>query len=281
MSNDKFIFGDIEGVQEGDWYSNRKALSNAGIHAPSVHGIWGRQEKGVVSIVLSGGYEDDEDYGEEIIYTGEGGRKENESKQTFDQPFIRGNLALARNVDSGELVRVTRGSKHKSPHSPKQGYKYGGLYRVERYWSEIGKSGYLIYRYKLTKVEKTNTRRIKTTVSRIIRDTKISNKVKKIYNYQCQICGIQIKTKTNYYAEGAHIKPLGKPYNGDDLENNILCLCPNHHVMLDKGIISIDNNFNIIGIEGKLTVNKKHKINLNNLKYHFDYIYSDKPLNLK
>jgi len=37
--------------------------------------------------------------------------------------------------------------------SPVIGYKYGGLYRVVDNWDEIGKSGYLICRFKLVKEE--------------------------------------------------------------------------------------------------------------------------------
>ena len=60
-----------------------------------------------------------------------------------------------------------------------------------------------------------------------------------------------------------------RPHSGDDSITNILCLCPNHHVMLDKGGISISNEFKIIAAEnGSLNVDTKHKINLENFSYH-------------
>jgi len=49
------------------------------------------------SIVLSGGYVDDEDMGDVIIYTGEGGRDSNTGRQIADQQLALGNRALAEN----------------------------------------------------------------------------------------------------------------------------------------------------------------------------------------
>ncbi|HIM07355.1 MAG TPA: hypothetical protein EYG49_02290 [Gammaproteobacteria bacterium] len=117
--------------------------------------------------------------------------------------------------------------------------------------------------------EKKDKKRKKGTVLRIVRDTNISRKIKEIYNFKCQVCGTTIKTKSGLYAEGAHIKPLGKPHDGDDSTDNLLCLCPNHHVMFDKGGFSIMDNFEIIGgISGTVDVHQGHKINLENLQYH-------------
>lgn len=45
----------------------------AGLHRFTVHGIDGNGTEGVSPIVLSGGYGDDVDLGDEIIYTGHGG----------------------------------------------------------------------------------------------------------------------------------------------------------------------------------------------------------------
>lgn len=48
-------------------------------------GIHGRDSEGAYSIVLSGGYEDDVDNGEEFYYTGSGGRDLSGNKRTADQ----------------------------------------------------------------------------------------------------------------------------------------------------------------------------------------------------
>jgi len=106
-------------------------------------------------------------------------------------------------------------------------------------------------------------------VVRIVRDTKISRDIKKLYDGRCQICEVTIKTKSGNYSEGAHIRPLGRPHDGDDATDNLLSLCPNHHVMLDKGTISIGNDFVLIGDEtGSLIIHQQHKINRLNLEYH-------------
>ena len=47
------------------------------------------------SIVLSGGYIDDEDNGTLIVYTGEGGRDPEIGRQVKDQTLTGGNAALA------------------------------------------------------------------------------------------------------------------------------------------------------------------------------------------
>src|SRR5690606_32663337 len=92
-------------------------------------------------------------------------------------------------------------------------------------------------------------------ISRIIRETKISQGVKRLYKNTCQICGIRLITAVSSYSEAAHIKGLGKPHNGPDSFENILCLCPNHHTMLDLGMITITEDFQIIGFErAKLNV---------------------------
>ncbi len=62
--------------QVGSWWKFRAGVAAAGIHRPLVAGIHGREGSKTAknpiafSIVLSGGYEDDEDNGEEFIYTG-------------------------------------------------------------------------------------------------------------------------------------------------------------------------------------------------------------------
>ena len=59
------MFGDIPNVNAGDTFVSRQDLHNAGIHKGLMRGI----APNGTSIVLSGGYVDDEDLGSEIIYT--------------------------------------------------------------------------------------------------------------------------------------------------------------------------------------------------------------------
>jgi hypothetical protein len=85
--------------------------------------------------------------------------------------------------------------------------------------------------------------RVLTTVSRILRDTGLSNRVKVLHNYECQICGYTLLLADgSRYAEGHHVQPLGSPHNGPDVLGNIVCLCPNHHAACDLGAIALDAN---------------------------------------
>ena len=124
------IFGHIPGVKPGDTFPDRRSLSAAGVHRPTQAGISGSQYVGADSIVLSGGYEDDQDLGNVIIYTGHGGRDPATGQQVDHQNLTHGNQALALNVLTGNPVRVVRGGRHDSPYSPPSGYRYDGLYRV-------------------------------------------------------------------------------------------------------------------------------------------------------
>jgi putative restriction endonuclease len=241
------IFGHIPGYPVGSWLESRAALAEAGLHRPPVAEISGTESEGADSIVLSGGYEDDEDLGDEIVYTGHGGRDQDTGKQVANQKLNRGNLALAKSKLQGLPVRVIRGSTHKSYYTPSTGYRYDGLYRVEDYWQERGRAGYYIWRYRLVKIIEdeipTSSRDTEdsraystpqhqeTTILRIVHDTKQARRIKALYDYQCQVCGIRLKSNAGPYAEAAHIRPLGIPHNGSDSINNLLCLCPNHHVL--------------------------------------------------
>ena len=89
----KVQFGHIPGTKIGQLFKDRTALKNAGIHANTVKGIWGAGT-GACSIVLSGGYPDDKDFLEYIIYTGFGGQDPKTKKQIKNQEFIGGNKGL-------------------------------------------------------------------------------------------------------------------------------------------------------------------------------------------
>ena|SRR5271166_4945392 len=73
-------------------------------------------------------------------------------------------------------------------------------------------------------------------VSRLERDTEMVRLIKQIYDDQCQLCGKQLSSPdgTQHYSEGHHVKPLGDPHGGPDTPENILVVCPDHHVLLDN-----------------------------------------------
>jgi 5-methylcytosine-specific restriction enzyme A len=75
---------------------------------------------------------------------------------------------------------------------------------------------------------------------RLIRETITSKWVKYINEYKCQICGKTTHLGNSIlYAETHHLQPVGKPHNGPDVFENILCVCPKHHVLLDFCAISL------------------------------------------
>jgi len=258
------LFGHVPGYPEGSLFENRAELSKSRVHVPIQAGIAGSRTEGAESIVLSGGYEDDVDNGDTIVYTGHGGRDPSTGQQIRDQPFSRGNRALAFSKQNGIPVRVIRGFGHDSPYSPNSGYSYDGLYAVEDYWHEVGKSGFEVWRFRLVKIPQMTVPgqiiaeksadysvpdRRNVRVSRIIRDTAQARAVKALYKSRCQMCGTRLQCPAGPYAEAAHIRPLGAPHNGSDTRNNILCLCPNHHVLFDNGAISIAEDLSLIGME--------------------------------
>lgn len=86
-----------------------------------------------------------------------------------------------------------------------------------------------------------------TEVQRLIRDTAAARRIKDLYDGQCQTCGIRlIGADSRPRSQGAHLKPLAEPHRGPDVERNILCLCPNCHVRLDSGAISIGDDWSVI-----------------------------------
>ena len=279
------MFGNVEGVNVGDVFNSRQELREAGIHAPTMAGIWGAQE-GAYSIVLSGGYEDDIDELDYILYTGQGGQDVPGGKQVADQEFTKGNKGLQLSCQYQLPVRVSRG--YQIQNGPVSGYRYDGLYYVTKYERIRGKRGFYICRFHLqseTSLKELENKlsgnlknnyvspsRSSSTVNRLNRKVALSEKVKKMYDFKCQVCNIRLASPSGPIAIGAHIKPLGMPHNGPDVIENMLCLCPNHHDQFDYHSFYIEpETLTIIGLENfensRLTVDKKHKIEKDFLKY--------------
>ncbi|EPT04299.1 hypothetical protein FOMPIDRAFT_1157382 [Fomitopsis schrenkii] len=162
--HDPKVFGAIPGISVGTWWLTREECSKDAIHAPWVGGIAGGSE-GAYSVALSGGYEDDVDLGDAFTYTGAGGRDlkgtaENRknlrtapqsSHQSFDN---RCNRALKVSCETKNPVRVIRGFKLRSPYAPAEGYRYDGLYTVEKAWMEKGLNpgGWMVCKFALKRV---------------------------------------------------------------------------------------------------------------------------------
>jgi putative restriction endonuclease len=153
MAKQASIFGDLPGIREGHEFLNRLELSAAGVHRPTRAGIGARSGVGADSIVLSGMYEDDQDHGHVILYTGQGGRSSSSGEQVADQTLTGANLELVRSYTEQLPVRVTRRAVTSGGHF----FRYDGLYRITAYWQETGKSGHLVWRFRLEKLALTET----------------------------------------------------------------------------------------------------------------------------
>ncbi|GAA3120411.1 hypothetical protein GCM10010466_09190 [Planomonospora alba] len=107
------------------------------------------------------------------------------------------------------------------------------------------------------------------TTTRAIRDSLLSEQVKRAHDHHCQICGTRLALRQGFYAEGAHIRPLGRPHE----PGNLLCLCPNHHVLFDRGMITIQDDLTIVDMVsgnrlGTLRLAPNHEISPEHLTYH-------------
>ncbi|GLW12002.1 hypothetical protein Misp01_71300 [Microtetraspora sp. NBRC 13810] len=115
--------------------------------------------------------------------------------------------------------------------------------------------------------------RRKATIRKIIRDDALSQLIKTLHDHTCQICGTRLLLPHRPYAEGAHIRPLGNPHDGPDVAGNILCLCPNDHVLFDQGAITIQDDLTVINqltgeSRGLLRTIPGHDIDPRYLAYH-------------
>lgn len=293
MAKSASVFGPVPGIAPGHEFANRLELWGAGVHRQTQAGISARQGEGAESIVLSGGYEDDEDLDTVIIYTGRGGRSAESQQQVADQTLTGANRELARNVLTGLPVRVTR----KVTEAGRTFYRYAGLYRITSYWAETGKSGHRVWRFRLEQLVEEDVepsavapaadlftalepapsygpapRRLATTL-RLVRDTAVTRRVKVLHDYHCQVCGERLASPAGPYAEAAHIRPLGAPHHGPDVLANVLCLCPNHHVLFDLGSFGVADNGTLLGLPGQLRQHQQHLVAPEFLAYHRAHFY--------
>lgn len=103
---------------------------------------------------------------------------------------------------------------------------------------------------------------------RVLRDTELARKIKTLHKNICQLCGQTVTLKDGAtYSEAHHIKPLGSPHNGPDVAENIVVLCPNHHVMLDYGAIPLEAKA-LRSIQG-------HVIGNAYVTYHNEHVFNN------
>ncbi|MFG1854058.1 YDG/SRA domain-containing protein [Actinomadura geliboluensis] len=291
-------FGEILGQAEGKTYESREDVRLAKLHAHKQAGISGTAREGADAIVLNGGYPDDRDYGDLIIYTGHGGqdsRKQQIADQTLDDP---GNAGLVKSQLDSLPVRVIRGFEEDSPHAPEEGYRYDGLFRVVRHWFKTRPDGFQVCQFLMVKVGTASdvpdpeipsspaagsvlppqrsiepAGRTTTTVNRVNRRAEVVKNVKAWHDNRCQICDETVELPSGSSSDAAHIKALGVPHNGPDVESNVLCLCPNDHRRFDNGAVYLTDDLEVVdaltGAVGKrIRTHPAHKIDVEYVRYH-------------
>ncbi|KAL9252602.1 Histone-lysine N-methyltransferase, H3 lysine-9 specific SUVH1-like protein [Drosera capensis] len=162
-TNARKRIGAVPGVEIGDIFFFRMELCAVGLHSPSMAGIDFMTVKGemgedtiAVSIVSSGGYEDDAEDTDVLIYTGQGGNlgvgaNLRRDKEVTDQKLVRGNLALDRSSRKRNEIRVVRGIR--DPFNPlTKVYVYDGLYKIQEAWVEKTKVGAHSFKYKFVRL---------------------------------------------------------------------------------------------------------------------------------
>eukprot|EP01025_Chloroclados_australasicus_P015243 TRINITY_DN17275_c0_g1_i7.p1 TRINITY_DN17275_c0_g1~~TRINITY_DN17275_c0_g1_i7.p1 ORF type:complete len:1055 (+),score=122.06 TRINITY_DN17275_c0_g1_i7:188-3352(+) len=123
----KFVCGHPLGVQIGDKFENRLEMIVCGVHGAEQKGIYVPPMSNycvpgaAAAICVNGSYADDQDRGERIEYTGEGGREG--EVQLYDQVNKGGNRGLLLCHERQLPVRVARRED--------KWYVYEGLYYVE------------------------------------------------------------------------------------------------------------------------------------------------------
>lgn len=250
------VLGEIPGVLPGAVYANRRTLAEAGVHRHIMMGISWAKDLPAESIVISGGYEDDRDWGDCVLYTGMGGN--DAGTQVSDQGLERGNLALMRSFERRTPVRVIRGAKANSPFGPTHGLRYDGLFRVTDAFYERGQSGYRVWRFVLTSMQALDPPAAKS---------RAQLGLIQLYSGHCQICGHATSYRTELGAETLHVRPVTRPHSGADDWSNLLCVCPTHAVEVAVGAITIQPNLRILGSNDRIRLHPRHGLDVAALRY--------------
>lgn len=268
------------------------------------------------AIVLNGGYIDDDDQWIKMRYTGASKGEERDSNtgrllRSQSWSYVD-NASLKRSFERGYPIRVIRGFEGDKRYSPTKGYRYDGLYVITGLRTALSQqpapdgTDIEICQFDLerlpesrqghTQVESQVAEELEeladqwgeerypevrtAAVQSLIRSVATSRRVKKLYDGECQLCGRQLLGPDgSVHSQGAHIKPLGKPHNGPDVEQNILCVCPNCHVRLDIGAVVVDDDWSIVvraamfgeKLLPKLNTKGWHRVHPDYVRYHREW----------
>ena|GEM_PF-1257096 len=116
-----------------------------------------------------------------------------------------------------------------------------------------------------------------------LRDTFLATEIKRRYAKVCQVCRSPLRlSQGECYAEAHHLKPLGSPHFGPDVVGNIVVLCPNHHVMFDRGVativpdtLTIQHHLpSVFPKSARLYLESWHVLNQKYLEYHHRKVFA-------
>ncbi|CAH8389377.1 unnamed protein product [Eruca vesicaria subsp. sativa] len=155
----KYFVGPVPGVEIGDIFFYRTELSMYGLHRQLQSGIDFTTAElssfGVpiaTSIVVSGGYKDDEDKGDKLIYSGQGGQ-DSSGRQRKHQKLEGANLAMVCSMRNGVNIRVIRGFEYENDVCSKV-FVYDGLYRIESYsFGRETSSAFDVFKFTLIRIQ--------------------------------------------------------------------------------------------------------------------------------
>uniref|UniRef100_A0ACD5Y4T6 Uncharacterized protein n=1 Tax=Avena sativa TaxID=4498 RepID=A0ACD5Y4T6_AVESA len=152
--NERKMIGPVPGVEIGDIFFYRTEMFILGLHTQTMAGIdylpatyFGKDDSLAVSIISSGGYENDEDDTDTLVYTGQGGKSRFKDNQ--DQKLERGNLALMNSAKKKNQIRVVRGVDDPFMNPGNKVYIYDGIYRIEDSWLDTASNGFSVFKYRL------------------------------------------------------------------------------------------------------------------------------------
>jgi hypothetical protein len=145
------VFGH-NNIKVGAWSPLQLAALFNGGHGKSQAGIYGTEEAGAYSVVVSGQYDDlDEDFGNSLYYSGSGSHENTDPKRPAES--TSDTLSLHTSLETQRPVRVLRSSKGKSKWAPTEGLRYDGLYKVESVDYPINGKGGMYEQFKLVRLE--------------------------------------------------------------------------------------------------------------------------------
>lgn len=219
-----------------------------------------------------------------MLYIGEG------DLSAGPQTDSVGNVALKRAKETGAVFPVVvKWDRNR--------YEYLGKWRVIDWEYSPWQGLPAHYRFILQRVEppdeeperalatltaqgREKAKRISTVLERLVRDTRVIQELKAIYQYTCQVCNQPLNRGFgDPIVEGHHIQPLGQPHNGPDIPANVIILCPNHHALFDVGALTVDlKQRRVIHADPCDPLNGaalilKHEIGEEFVRYHNEHIF--------